>query len=157
MKLSRIAPLVLVALTLSPAVVHGADAPLARRLPEVDAFPTPMAAPLARIGFILAGISALSAGLAFWSRRRRQAIGGTDANIRILANRNLSSRHQIVLLDVGGHRLLVGTGADAITMLADLTEKEFFSRTLRQHLPEEKAEPDSDFLDAIGKFEGLDA
>ncbi len=157
MKPWRIAPLALIALTLGPAVTHGADERLTGQLPEVDAFPTPMAAPLTRIALSLAGISALSAGLTFWSRRRRRAIGGTDSNIRILANRSLSSRHHVVLLDVGGHRLLVGTGADAITMLADLTEKEFFSRTLRQHLPEEKAESDSDFLDAIGKFEGLDA
>lgn len=125
-------------------------------LAAIESFPTPMAAPVTRIALILAGISAVSGGLALWSRRKRRAIAGSDANIRILANRSLTSRHQVVLLDVGGHRLLVGTGADAVTMLVDLTENELFSHTLDRQIPEAKAQAGTDFLHSIGKFEGLD-
>ncbi len=128
----------------------------ANPLAGIESFPTPMAAPVTRIALILAGISAVSAGLALWSRHRRRAVAGSDANIRILANRSLTSRHQVVLLDVGGHRLLVGTGADAVTMLVDLTEKELFSHTLDLQIPETKAQSATDFLSSIGKFEGLD-
>ncbi len=133
----------------------GEDA--AARNPSVDSFPTPMVAPLTKMGLALAAISALSGGLALWSRRRRQTLGGADANIRILANRSLSNRHQILLLDVGGHRLLVGTGGDAVTFLADLTETELFSGKLDRHLPRAESTPEPDFLEKIGKFEGLDA
>ena len=128
----------------------------ANPLAGIESCPTPMAAPVTRIALILAGISAVSAGLALWSRHRRRAVAGSDANIRILANRSLTSRHQVVLLDVGGHRLLVGTGADAVTMLVDLTEKELFSHTLDLQIPETKAQSATDFLSSIGKFEGLD-
>ncbi len=152
----RAAALVVLALALAPAAARSADAPTgAERLSAVDSFPTPMAAPLWRIGLVLAGISATSGGLALWSRRRRLALGGADANIRVLANRSLTSRHQVLLLDVGGHRLLVGTGTNAITLLVDLTEKELFSRTLDRHVPAEQAPPDTDVLESIGSFEGL--
>ena len=116
-----------------------------------------MVAPLTKMGLALAAISAISGGLALWSRRRRRAFGGGDANIRILANRSLSNRHQVLLLDVGGHRLLVGTGGDAVTILADLTEDEVFSGKLDRHLPQAGSMPEPDFLEKIGKFEGLDA
>ncbi len=133
------------------------EAEAAARNPSVNSFPTPMVAPLTKVGLALAAISALSGGLALWSRRRRRTLGGADANIRILANRSLSNRHQVVLLDVGGHRLLVGTGGDAVTILADLSEKEFFSDKLDRHLPRAESRPEPDFLEKIGKFEGLDA
>ncbi len=150
--------LTLVALVVAATAASAAPgAAEALRNPSVDSFPTPMVAPLTKIGFALAAISALSAGLALWSRRRRKALGGTNANIRILANRSLSNRHQVVLLDVGGHRLLVGTGGDAVTILADLTETELFSDKLDRHLPRAESRPEPDFLEKIGKFEGLDA
>ncbi|MEE9281588.1 MAG: flagellar biosynthetic protein FliO [Myxococcota bacterium] len=152
------AAVIVLALALAPAAACAADASTgAERLPAIDSFPSPMVAPLWRIGLILAGISATSGGLALWSRRRRLAIGGGDANIRVLANRSLTSRHQVFLVDVGGHRLLVGTGTNAIAVLADLTEKELFSRTLDRHVPAEQAPPDTDVLQSIGRFEGLDA
>ncbi len=150
--------LTLVALVVAATAASAApEAEQALRKPSVDSFPAPMVAPLTKIGLALAAISALSAGLALWSRRRRRALGGTDANIRILANRSLSNRHQVVLLDVGGHRLLVGTGGDAVTILADLTETELFSDKLDRHLPRAESRPEPDFLEKIGKFEGLDA
>ena len=158
--MSRSLALVLTFVALVVAATAASAAPgaeAAGRNPSIDSFPTPMVAPLTKVGLALAAISALCGGLALWSRRRRVALGGADASIRILANRSLSNRHQVVLLDVGGHRLLVGTGGDAVTILADLTEKEFFSDKIDRHLPRAESRPDPDFLEKIGKFEGLDA
>ncbi len=158
--MSRSLALVLTFVALVVAATAASAAPgaeAAGRNPSIDSFPTPMVAPLTKVGLALAAISALCGGLALWSRRRRVALGGADANIRILANRSLSNRHQVVLLDVGGHRLLVGTGGDAVTILADLTEKEFFSDKLDRHLPRAESRPEPDFLEKIGKFEGRDA
>ena len=156
MKFALAAALVALAVAATAASAASEAEPGARN-PSVDSFPTPMVAPLTKAGLALAVISAASGGLALWSRRRRQALGGADANIRILANRSLSNRHQVLLLDVGGHRLLVGTGGDSVTILADLTEKELFSGKLDRHLPSDEGKSEPDFLEKIGKFEGLDA
>ncbi len=155
--LALAAGLIALAVAASTAASAASEAEPGARNPSVDSFPTPMVAPLTKAGLALAVISAASGGLALWSRRRKQALGGPDANIRIVANRSLSNRHQVLLLDVGGHRLLVGTGGDSVTILADFTEKELFSGKLDRHLPSDEGEPEPDFLEKIGKFEGLDA
>lgn len=157
MMLRRLASLALLGALLLPGAGAAAEATTGTdRLPAVDSFPTPLAAPLWRLGMALAGVSAASGALAFWTRRRRRAVGGDGAQIRILANRSLSSRHQVVLLDVGGHRLLVGTGADTVTVLADLSERDLFSGALDRHAPRGERAPSAEF-GAIGRFEGLDA
>ncbi len=120
---------------------------------QTDTFPTPLAEPLARICIAIAMLSATGFGLAYWARQRRFGISGPNARIDIVATRSLGARHQVVLLDVGGHRLLVGTGSDSIRTLADLTESEAFAERLAQELPEKVEGP---LVQTIGAFEGLD-
>ncbi|MCP4006720.1 MAG: hypothetical protein GY725_21280 [bacterium] len=122
--------------------------------PPVAAFPTPMAVPLARICLAIALISGTGFGLAWWTRNKRGQIRGTDARIEVVASRNISPRHQVVLIDVAGQRLLIGTGGESIRTLADLSESHAFSEALNRQLPTGDR---ADLVDSIGRFEGLDA
>ncbi len=134
------------------------------RLPGVSApstagreFPTPLLGPLTRAGLALGALSLVSGGLAWWARRRRTAIAGGSTRIEILAAKGIGPRHQVVLLDVGGHRILVGTAGDHIAALADLSESPSFEAVLERERPAERRARDGELLDVIGRFEGLDA
>jgi flagellar biogenesis protein FliO len=124
-------------------------------LPQVEAFPTPMAAPLARILAALCLISAGGALLAWWSRKRRGIRPGNEHRIQVLASRGIGPRHNVVLLEVGDHRLLIGTAPESVTTLADLSEIPAFAEQLAGALPERRG--DEDPTEILGTLERLDA
>ena len=134
-----------------PEASRAAESSSRTELPPVETLPASTTAPLVRLAAVLVGMGALSSGLAYWSRRRRQALPGGDASIRILAHKSLSPRHQVVLIDVSGHRLLVGTAPDSISSLADWGGD--FAPALERELPRRET---PELVDAIGPFEGLD-
>ncbi len=143
--------------TLALSLVCGlAGAEPVTEKPDVAAFSSPTIAPLSRLAFAVAGIGALGWGLTHWSKRRRAKVGGEQARIQVLATRSVGPRHQVALLAVGDHRLLVGMGGDSITALADLTAEESFSEELAKNMPRPQEEGKSALLDVIGHFEGLD-
>jgi flagellar biogenesis protein FliO len=123
---------------------------------DVAAFASPTIAPLTRLALAIGGIGALGWGLTLWSRRRRAENGGENARIQVLASRSVGPRHQVALLAVGDHRLLVGMGADSITTLSDLTAEASFSEELAKTFPPQREEGKQALLDVIGHFEGLD-
>jgi flagellar biogenesis protein FliO len=129
----------------------------ARALPEVASFPTPLAGTLARVLAALAAITGTGAGLAWWSRRRRGAAGGTSQRIQIVASRAIGPRHTLVLVEVGERRLLLGTAPESVRALADLTEIEPFAAQLARELPESERAERRELVGGIGSFEGLDA
>ncbi len=129
--------------------------PIAEKI-DVAAFASPTIAPLTRLVFAIAGIGALGWGITFWSKRRRIAIAGEHAQIQVLATRSVGPRHQVALIAVGNHKLLVGMGGDSITPLADLTAEMSFSEELAKDMPPRNEEGKSALLDVIGHFEGLD-
>ena len=127
---------------LPPAFVkHGAAATPA-------SFPTPLAGTLARVLAALAVITGTGATLAWWSRKRRGIVGISGNRIQVIASRAIGPRHQIVLIEVGERRLLLGTAPESVRTLADLSEVEPFAAQLLRQLPE--SEP-------AGAYEGLDA
>ncbi len=123
---------------------------------DVAAFASPTIAPLTRLAFAIAGVAALGWGLTFWSKRRRIATAGEHAQIQVLATRSVGPRHQVALIAVGDHKLLVGMGGDSITPLADLTAEMSFSEELAKDMPPRREEGKNALLDVIGHFEGLD-
>ena len=123
---------------------------------DVAAFASPTIAPLTRLAFAVAGVAALGWGLTFWSKRRRIATTGEQVRIQVLATRSIGPRHQVALLAVGDHKLLVGMGGDSITPLADLTAEMSFSEELAKNMPPQREEGKNALLDVIGHFEGLD-
>jgi flagellar biogenesis protein FliO len=106
---------------------------------------------------MLGAISLASAGLAWWARRKKTTLAGGPMRIEILAAKGIGPRHQVVLLDVGGHRILVGTAGDHIAPLADLSESLSFDAALDREIPARKRSDSGELLDVIGRFEGLDA
>jgi flagellar biogenesis protein FliO len=123
---------------------------------DVASFPSPTVAPLVRLALAVAGISAAGWGLTVWARRRHVTRGGENARIQVLASRNLGPRHQIALLEVGDHRLLIGMGGDSIATLADLSGGIPFGDELEKRFPQPTEEGRRTFVDMIGHFEGLD-
>jgi flagellar biogenesis protein FliO len=123
---------------------------------EGAGFVSPTVAPLTRLGMAIAGVGAAGWGLTLWSRRRRRANGGENAQIRVLATHGLGPRHQVALLEVGDQRLLVGMGGDSITRLADLTGEPSFGEELAKSVPPQTEDGKRALLDGIGHFEGLD-
>jgi flagellar biogenesis protein FliO len=130
-----------VAPALQPDAAHGARR--ARELPTVASFPTPLAGTLARVLAALAAITGGGAGLAWWSRRRRGRPGATSSRIQVLASRAIGPRHQVVLIEIGERRLLLGTAPESVRALADLSEVEPFADQLARALPTAE-------LDALG-------
>ena len=120
----------------------------ARALPEVASFPTPLAGTLARMLAALAAISGAGAGLAWWSRRRRGISSASPSRIQVIASRAIGPRHQLVLVEVGERRLLLGTGPESVRALADLSEGGSFEAQLARELPD---------AERAGGFETLDA
>ena len=119
-------------------------------------FSSPTVAPLVRLGLAVASISAIGWGLTAWARRRHTKKGGENAKIQVLANRSLGPRHQVALLEVGDHRLLVGMGGDSIATLADLSPGVQFSDEFERTLPQRTEAGRRSLVDVIGPFEGLD-
>jgi flagellar biogenesis protein FliO len=120
---------------------HGATASPA-------SFPTPLAGTLARVLGSLAVITGTGASLAWWSRKRRGIAGTTGSRIQVIASRAIGPRHQLVLIEVGERRLLLGTAPESVRTLADLSEVEPFAAQLLRELPESERG---------GAYEGLDA
>lgn len=147
------------ALAEEPAPAPGAQTAAlgTRALPEVASFPTPLAGTLARVLAALAAITGAGAGLAWWSRRRRGLAGRASHRIQIVASRAIGPRHQLVLVEVGERRLLLGTAPESVRALADLTEIEAFSAQLARELPESERAERRELVGGIGAFEGLDA
>jgi flagellar biogenesis protein FliO len=108
----------------------------ARSTEPVGAFPTPLAGSFARVLAALALITGTGAGLAWWSRKRRGLIGTTAGRIQVLASRAIGPRHQLVLIEVGERRLLLGTAPESVRALADLSEVPPFAAQLGRELPE---------------------
>jgi flagellar biogenesis protein FliO len=123
---------------------------------EAPSFSSPTVTPLVRLGLAVVSISAIGWGLTVWARRRHTKKGGDHARIQVLANRSLGPRHQVALLEVGDHRLLVGMGGDAIVTLADLTAGVEFSEEFERTLPRRTEAGRRSLVDVIGPFEGLD-
>ena len=144
-----------IAAAAAPPEATAQEVPELAPLPEVEAFPTPMAAPLARILAALCLISAGGAVLAWWSRKRRGIRPGNEHRIQVLASRGIGPRHNVVLLEVGDHRLLIGTAPESLTTLADLSEVPSFSEQLAAELPERRG--DDDPTEILGTLERLDA
>jgi len=123
-------------------VLHGAPAAVAPpiRASEAQTFASPTVGPLLRM---LAGVGivcAAASGLAYWARRRRVALGGTNATIQVMAARSLGPRHRLAVVEVGGRTLLLGVGGDGINLLADLTDPIAFGEALHERLPPRSAE-----------------
>jgi flagellar biogenesis protein FliO len=138
--------------TLPPGLAaHGAAAK-----PAAAAFPTPLAGTLARVLAALAVITGTGAGLAWWSRKRRGIAGSATSRIQVLASRAIGPRHQVVLIEVGERRLLLGTAPDSVRALADLSEVEPFAAQLLRELPESERSARRD-VGGIAAFKGLDA
>ena len=97
----------------------------------------------------------LGAVLAWWSRKRRGIRPGNEHRIQVLASRGIGPRHNVVLLEVGDHRLLIGTAPESLTTLADLSEIPSFSEQLAAELPERRA--DDDPTEILATLERLDA
>ncbi len=159
----RLAALALLIALAAPALAG--DSPFAgstgqiaasSELPDVKSFPSPMAAPLARMFGILFVLCAAAAGLAWWSRRRRGIGPGNENKIQIVASRGIGPRHNLVLVEVGERRLLLGTGPETVSSLADLTEVPPFSEELARALPADRSGGEA-LAEVIGTFEGLDA
>jgi flagellar biogenesis protein FliO len=127
----------------------------ASETPDVAAFTSPTSAPLARLAAAVAGVGLLGWGLTLWARRRTQSTPGSE-RIAVVARRSLGPRHHVAILDAAGRRLLVGFAGDRISTLADLTDEQIFQEELEQSVLPEEA-PSEDLVDAIGRFEGLDA
>ena len=146
---------ILLAALATPLLAKGETAsPTAASPPPVAAsFPTPMAATFARICAAIALISGAGVALAWWSKRQRISRSGGEHRIDILATRALGARHNVVLIGVGDRKLLVGTSPDSVRALADLSEAPAFSAQMDRELPERNTE----LLESIGRFEGLDA
>jgi len=123
---------------------------------DVAAFTSPTTAPLTRLALGVGAIGAVGWGLTVWSRRRHGASGGEQTRIQVLATRSVGPRHQVALIAVGEHRLLVGMGGDSITSLADLTTEISFSEEMARNMRPQPEEGKSGLLDVIGHFEGLD-
>jgi flagellar biogenesis protein FliO len=102
---------------------------------QIGDFPTPLAGSFARVLAALALISGGGAALAWWSRKRRGLIGSTTGRIQILASRAIGPRHQLVLVEVGERRLLLGTAPESVRALADLSEVPPFAAQLARELP----------------------
>lgn len=117
---------------------------------QVGAFPTPLAGSFARVLAALALITGSGAGLAWWSRKRRGLIGSTTGRIQILASRAIGPRHQLVLIEVGERKLLLGTAPESVRALADLSEVPPFAAQLARELPGM-----SDGAPALGSFGDL--
>lgn len=112
------------------------------------------AVPFARIAMAVGGVSALGWGLTAWTRRRRQQSPGGDAHIEVLARRGIGPRHQVVVLEVSGQRLVVGVSGDRISPIANLSEPTAFGAALEREVPEDGLE--SELVAGIGRFPGLD-
>lgn len=143
----------LVLLTAAPAP---AEEPPADQTVDVASFRSPTAAPLARLALAVAGVGLVGLALTAWARRRQQGRGDGGARIRVLASRSLGPRHQITLLEVGEHRLLVGMSPDSIATLADLSGELGFAEALDQRVPVPTEQGQRGLVDVIGRFEGLD-
>ena len=122
-------------------------------LPGVGSALTP-AVPLARIAMAVAGVSALGWGLTAWTRRRRQQSPGGDAHIEVLARRGIGPRHQVILIEVSGQRLLVGVSGDRVAPIANLSEPPVFGAALQREIPDDGLE--QELVTSIGRFPGLD-
>jgi flagellar biosynthetic protein FliO len=138
----------LLALLLLWAAAPALGAEAARALPEAASFPTPLAGTLARVLAALAVITGTGAGLAWWSRKRRGISSSGASRIQVIASRAIGPRHQLVLVEVGERRLLLGTAPESVRALADLSEVAPFEAQLARELPE---------AERAGVFEGFDA
>ncbi|MBU0553829.1 flagellar biosynthetic protein FliO [Myxococcota bacterium] len=58
-------------------------------------------------------------GLTLWLRRRLE---GDEAPLRVLAHRRLDAQHALWLVEVDGHRLLLGGGRAQLSLLKELGE-----------------------------------
>jgi flagellar protein FliO/FliZ len=135
---------------LAPALAAGAEEATPER------FASPTLEPLLRLALALGVILAAAWAVGFIARRRRLARGIADARIEVLAMRSLGPRHRVALIEVGDRRLLLGLGAESIRTLADLTDALRFEQELEGQSKDDAADPPSDLLGAIGRFEGLD-
>lgn len=115
-----------------PAATDTTTAPAAA---AERAFPTPLAGSFARVLAALALITGSGAALAFWSRKRRGLVGSPTGRIQILATRAIGPRHQLVLVEVGERRLLLGTAPESVRTLADMSEVPPFAAQLARELP----------------------
>jgi flagellar biogenesis protein FliO len=152
---ASLAALLLAAAMTAATPAAGADS--RSELPGVAAFPTPLAGTLARVLAALAAISGAGAGLAWWSRKRRGIGASSASRIQVLASRAIGPRHNVVLIEVGERRLLLGTAPESVRALADLSEIEPFAAQLARELPESERTARRELVDGIGPFEGLDA
>ena len=122
-------------------------------MPAVSSFASPTVAPLWRLGLAVGGVSAAGWAATVWARRRTIRRVGESMRIEVMASRNLGSRHQLALIEVGEHRLLVGMSPESITTLADMSLSPFGAE-LDRSLPAEQER--EELVNVIGKFEGLD-
>lgn len=70
--------------------------------------------------FSLAVVLALIFVLAWLARRMPGALGQRNQGMRLIASLPLTARERIVVVDVGGTQLLLGTGASGTRMLHKL-------------------------------------
>jgi flagellar biogenesis protein FliO len=76
-------------------------------------------------GWIL--IAAVAAGgVGAWSWKRRQTVAKVtdNARLRVVSRTGIGGRNELVIVDAGGQRLLLGVSASGITTLATLDEAE---------------------------------
>lgn len=142
----------LAALLLALSTPAFADEPVRAVTPVAASFPTPLAGTLARVLAALAVITGAGATLTWWTRKRRGIGSSTGSRIQVIASRAIGPRHQVVLIEVGERRLLLGTAPDSVRALADLSEVEPFAAQLLRELPESETA-----ARRAGAFEGLDA
>lgn len=97
--------------------------------------------------FALVLVIGLIFGLA-WLARRMPGIAGQRGNgLRVVASVSLGARERLVIVDVGGTQLLLGTGATGTRLL----------HTLAEPLPEDAKEAPTPFAKVLAQHFGKKA
>lgn len=77
---------------------------------------------MSRLAVVLAGLIAVLVAALIW-RKRRQAKELDEIDIHVLATRMLSPKSQVSVLEIDGHRLVVGLTPQGMQLLGSLGER----------------------------------
>lgn len=113
-----------IALTLgASAPSFAADEP--QPLPVVANKPIALAPPASHPGggwIALATLAAAGVGAWSWRKTRTQARASESSRLRVVTRATIGSRSELVIVDAGGQRLLLGVAPGGITTLATLDD-----------------------------------
>ncbi len=110
------------ALSVTTVAFGEPDAPTPLQLRH-DSVVAPSSGSAASAGWKLAGIAVVIAGVALWLRKkRRNGLGDSlpSPTLRVVARTSVGARSELIVVDVGGQRVLLGATPSSINHLVDI-------------------------------------